>query len=388
MNVLLLSQFFSTSKGGGEYVFNILAKSLANNGHKVWVMTNRIIDEKYPNNDNIEMIFVPPELEYKGGLPTSFYENLQYIINVILKAPRIIKKQKIDIIHSNNFSPTLAGAIVSSIIGKPHITTIHDIFSLCGKDYWKKWGRQKNVSKINTFLGPFVEKLMIKLNHNAVHTVSNTSKNDLIKFGEKKPIYVIPNALEVDYKKSKENPLQFTFIGRLVFYKNLEVIIKAIAIIKEKYSKISLKIIGDGPHRKILEELVNELGLQSNIEFCGHVSSEEKIRILSESKALVFPSLCEGFGLVVLEAFSQMKPVLVANIAPLSEIVSDKINGYVVSPYDPSDWVNAIDKIINDEKNATKMGLAGRKLLEKKYNVQNMLNEILNMYNFVLGKNS
>ena len=64
-----------------------------------------------------------------------------------------------------------------------------------GKDYWKKWGKQTNVSRLNVFFAPFFEKLLIKLKLDAIHTVSDTTKDDLEKFGAKKRIYVIPNAI-------------------------------------------------------------------------------------------------------------------------------------------------------------------------------------------------
>jgi len=103
MNVLLLSQFFSVTRGGGEYVFSIIAKKLAENNHRVFVITNRISGEVYHDHKNIQIIFVPPVLEYKGGLPPGFLDNIKYTINAIRKGQEIIKEKKIDIIHSNNF---------------------------------------------------------------------------------------------------------------------------------------------------------------------------------------------------------------------------------------------------------------------------------------------
>src|SRR5690348_6938219 len=103
MNILLLTQFFSTTKGGGEYVFSVLAKSLANNDNKVWIVTNKIKNETYPSHENIKIIFVPPLLEYKGGLPPGFFDNIRYAFNAIKSSYGIIRKEKIDIIHSNNF---------------------------------------------------------------------------------------------------------------------------------------------------------------------------------------------------------------------------------------------------------------------------------------------
>ncbi len=381
MNVLLLSQFFSLTKGGGEYVFSLIAKSLAEEGHNVWVITNKIKNEEYQTHKNIKIIFVPPVLEYSGGLPTGFYQNLRYVNAAISKGRSIIKNEKIDVMHSNNFAPALAGSILSVLTRRPHITTIHDVFSLCGKQYWKLWGKQNDVSKISVFLAPFFEKLILKLTHKAIHTVSDTTKRDLIEFGAKKPIYVIPNCIEIkDVKYTKAIPFQFVYIGRLVFYKNIEVAIEAISIAKKKFPEINLVIAGDGPHRKNLERLVNDLCVQQNVKFAGYVSDQEKEKILANSQALVFPSLCEGFGIVVLEAFSQKKPVLVSNIHPLSDIVTNGITGFVLDPNDENQWAKALTDIIENPQKSQNMGDMARQELEKKFSFKNMKQGILEMY--------
>src|SRR5437899_6874528 len=110
------------------------------------------------------------------------------------------------------------------------------------------------------------------------------------------------------------------------------------------------------------------------------MSEQEKQRLLCMSQALVFPSLIEGFGLVILEAFACKKPVLVSNVRPLSDIVEDKITGFVTSPDDSGQWAKAMEQIIKDPEKAQKMGNAAREVLETKYNVQVMQNKILRMY--------
>ena len=386
MNVLLLSQFFSTTKGGGEYVFNMIANMLSKNGHNVWIITNKIEDESYDKNLNI--IFVKPTIQYKGGLPPTFSDNIRYVVNTIIASSKLLKNNNIDVIHSNNFSPAIAGSILSSLFSIPHVMTVHDIFSMCGKNYWKKWGDQTNVSKLNVILAPFFEKLMIKLKHECVHTVSNASKDDLIKFGEKKPIYTIHNTIdEIQVVHNViTNPLQFVYIGRLVFYKNLEVIIKAIGILKKIYPAIKFIIVGDGPHRKSLEELVDKLGLKYNVDFLGYVSHNKKMEIIAESNALLFPSLCEGFGLVILEAFSQGKPVLVSNLRPMSDIVTNGKNGFVLDPHDETMWVEYIVKLIEDVDKSLEMGKAGSNLLVQSFNQELMYDKILEMYNACSNK--
>ncbi|MGI0073080.1 MAG: glycosyltransferase family 4 protein [Nitrosotalea sp.] len=382
MNVLLLSQLFSR-KGGGEYVFSLIAKNLAENNHRVWVITNKIIGEKYPIDERIKIVFVRPDLKYEGGLPPSALVHLRYVINAVIEGLKIIKKEKIDVIHSNNFAPALAGSILSSFTSKPHVITIHDVLSLCGKNYWKIWGDQIYMSKFSSFLPPLLDRLMVKLRCSCIHAVSETTRDDLIQLGAKKPIHVIHNSIDIpqsSIQETKTNPLQFIYVGRLLFSKNLEVAIRGISIAKEKEPNIKLLVVGDGPHKKILQSLTNKLGLESNIEFKGQVSEDEKIRLVEGSTALVFPSLCEGFGLVILEAFSQNKPVMVSDVRPSSDIVSHEVNGYVLNPYDGTVWADCFLKIIKNPNESIKLGKNGNNLLKEKYNQDLMYKKILSMY--------
>jgi glycosyltransferase involved in cell wall biosynthesis len=383
MNILLLSQFFSTTRGGGEYVFSLVAKKIAENNNKVYVITNKIEGETYQDYRNIKVVFVLPVLQYKGGLPPGFSDNIRYSINAIRAGLKIIKNEKIDIIHSNNFAPALAGSILSTLTGRPHITTVHDIFSLCGKNYWKEWGRQSDVSGLNVWLAPFFEKLMIKLRYDCIHTVSEATKEDLLKFGAKKPIHVIHNAIEpTQVSNATPNPLQFVYVGRLVFYKNLEVAIKAVDIARKTEPGIKFVIVGNGPHRKTLEEMVRKIGLEKNIEFKGYVTAEEKSKIIAESSALVFPSLCEGFGLVILEAYEQKKPVLVSNTKPMSDIVSDGTTGHVLDPHDEKAWADALLEIIKNPDQAKVMGQNGYQSLTT-YSQESMYQKVIEMYDKV-----
>jgi len=163
VKVLLLSQFFSTTRGGGEHLFHVISEQLAKHDNQVWIITNRIKDEIYENVPNINIEFVPPELKYEGGLPPKFSDNFRFLTSSVNRGLKLIKRENIDLIHSNNFTPALAGGILSFLTSKPHITSVWDIFSLCGKNYWSEWTNQMNVSKINGLIGPIFEKLILRV---------------------------------------------------------------------------------------------------------------------------------------------------------------------------------------------------------------------------------
>jgi len=387
VNILLLSQFFSTTKGGGEYVFKTIAKVMVQNGHKVWVITNNVNGEKYEESENLKIITVNPTIEYRGGLPPTFTDNIRYTINAFQKGRNIIKNQNIDVIHSNNFSPALAGSLISYFTKKPHITTIHDIFSIYDKEFWKKWAGQSNVSHTNARLVPFFERLMMRFRFDCIHTVSDATKKDIQKIGTKKPIHIIPNCIQ-DEKQVITEPKknQFLYLGRLVFYKNVKVILQAFKTVAKEFPDAVLVIAGDGPHKESLQKLANELDINNNIIFAGYVTPQQKVKLLAESNALLFPSTIEGFGLVMLESFQQNRPVIVSDIPPMSDIIENNKTGLVIDPYDEKRWAEKIIQLINNPSISDEMGKAGNQVLKAEYNEELFYERLLKMYNYVLTK--
>ena len=256
---------------------------------------------------------------------------------------------------------------------------IHDIFSTYDKDFWKKWSRQSGVSHTNARLVPFFERLMMRFRFDCIHTVSEATKNDITLLGAKKPIHVIPNCIDEEPVKAETKNKQFVYLGRLIFYKNIEVIIRAWDIVVKKHPDANLIIAGDGPHKAELQKIA--INLKDNITFAGYVTSTEKSNLLAESNALLFPSLIEGFGLVILEAFAQKRPVLASNIPPMSDIIEDSKTGMLIDPHDEIRWADAIISLINSPDDSKSMGDAGYQELQKKYSQKIFYEKLINMYN-------
>ena len=185
MNILLLTRYFSKEVGGGYYLFSIIAELLAKNGHKVWVITNEVKGIENPKHDNIKIIFSSSQ-SINEIQHWSQKNKIRYFLLAIRKGLDIVKKEKIDVIHSNAIYPIFAGSIISALTSTPHIKTIHDLHSLKRKNSSSEGGLRK-----------VLEKIMVKCVSSAIHTVSDASRDDLIKFGAKKPIYVIPIGIHI-----------------------------------------------------------------------------------------------------------------------------------------------------------------------------------------------
>jgi len=229
--------------------------------------------------------------------------------------------------------------------------------------------------------------MIIKLSHNLIHTVSDASRDDLIKLGAKKPIKVIHNAIKnKEVTDFKINPYQLIFIGRLIFYKNVKTIIRALTIVKQLYPEVRFIVLGDGPDKSNLMKITKDLRLEDNITFEGFVHQNKKDELISSSLATVFPSTCEGFGLVILESFQFRKPVLVSDLRPMNEIVSHERDGIVIPAYDEKKWAEAMIRLMKNPETAKHMGEEGKKKLQSNFNYGSMLDKVESMYQEVISK--
>jgi len=229
---------------------------------------------------------------------------------------------------------------------------------------------------------------MMKFRFNCIHTVSNATKNDIQKIGTTKPIHIIPNCIQDEQSVSVElKSNQFVYLGRLVFYKNVEVILRAWSIIIKEVQDAKLIIAGDGPHKSALQELVKKLDIKDSVIFTGYVTPDQKKKLLCESNALLFPSMIEGFGLVMLESWQQNRPVLASNIPPMSDIIQHEKTGLVIDTHDEKKWAEKIIQLIKNPNISDEMGKAGNRVLKIKYNQELFYENLIKMYSDVLSKN-
>jgi glycosyltransferase involved in cell wall biosynthesis len=123
------------------------------------------------------------------------------------------------------------------------------------------------------------------------------------------------------------------FVGRLSTEKGLEVLVEA----WQSLPNMPLKIVGDGPLRSMLEQVIQKSGL-NHIELLGARTHDDVLALMEQARFLVVPSTCyEGMPMALLEAFSQRLPVLVSKLGSMAEIVRHNENGIHFTANDASD---------------------------------------------------
>lgn len=165
----------------------------------------------------------------------------------------------------------------------------------------------------------------------------------------------------------KPNILCVTRLAAHDHGKNVDKLLQAFVLLKEKQSDATLTIIGDGVLRPEMEKLSQKLGIAESVEFAGRVSDDALATAYAEAKVFCLPSEKEGFGIVYLEAWLRELPVICGDEDAAHEIVSDGVDGYVIDPSNPEIISDRIAVLLSETETAQRMGAAGRRKVETQY---------------------
>ena len=201
------------------------------------------------------------------------------------------------------------------------------------------------------FMSEFLVRLVYKKTPFAV--VSNSTRDELLSWGIKSKIDLLPNAVDLARYRvladEKSKTPVIGYLGRIKKYKSVDHLIKAMPLILERIPSATLKIIGDGDALPELQELATSLGVQPHIEFTGHVSHEEKVRLINESWLVVNPSSKEGWGLTVIESNACGVPVVAADSPGLRDSVIHGETGTLYDYGNINHLANAVVELLQDE---------------------------------------
>jgi glycosyltransferase involved in cell wall biosynthesis len=155
-------------------------------------------------------------------------------------------------------------------------------------------------------------------------------------------------------------------------WKGLDILIRAMALLKEQGQTRRLVLAGDGPLRSKLEELTAALGLGKQIEFIGFQSRSSVARLLNDCTLFVLPSRYESFGIAIVEALACGKPVVATAVDGIPEIIEHDRNGILVEPGDAPALAAAIQRVLGDAELRERLGRSGRLRVEDRFQWQLM----------------
>ena len=182
--------------------------------------------------------------------------------------------------------------------------------------------------------------------------------------------------LKNSYKIRKK--YNFIYVGRLSPEKNVKLLIEAFYEINKFENVIDwgLIIVGDGPQKEELMNLVNKLGLKDFIYFVGGKNWKEVIDFYALSDVFILPSISEPWGLVVNEAMICGLPVIVSKrCGSYWDLVKEGVNGFGFDPFNQKELVEIMLKFIKGDVDIRKMGEESKKII-KDYTPENAANQM------------
>lgn len=169
------------------------------------------------------------------------------------------------------------------------------------------------------------------------------------------PITVDPDELvpmeEIAGKYGVEEKQYYYTVSQLIPHKNLRTLIEVMRLIKEQGNELPHRLLisgVNGESRTALERQISEKGLQQEVTLTGFVENAERNALYKFSRAFLFPSIFEGFGMPAIEAMLFGTVVITTDRTCIPEVTQGKAN-YVTDPYDAQEWIrvmeNPVDRI-------------------------------------------
>jgi len=173
------------------------------------------------------------------------------------------------------------------------------------------------------------------------------------------------------------------FVGRLIYYKGVEFLVKATKDVKGQ-----LILIGDGPLENDLKKLAVNLGIADRVHFIGKVVDDDLPAYYHACDVFVLPSVArsEAFGLVQLEAHACGKPVVSTDLptgVPYANL--DGVTGITVAPGSSEALSKAINKLLYDENLRNEYGANGKKRVSEEFTKELMAKRVLEIYNELIA---
>lgn len=311
-----------------------------------------------------------------------------YGITEQTKMPKLLKRYNLDLVHFPHFN-------IPVFYRGRFVVTIHDLIHLDFKMV-RASTRGRMVYDVKHQVHKWVISQALKRSEKVI-TPSEFVKNEILKKWTIKgsKVVVTPESVEESFirlfgsilpgkikkvlDKFNIRPPYVFYIGAAHPHKNVEGLIRAFLDLRKKYQYLTLVLSGEDNYfwQRIKKEYSSK-----DIIFTGYVSDEESAALLKSASCYVQPSLSEGFGLPLLEAFAAGVPVVSSDFGSLPEVGGDA--ALYFNPRDTKDMVDKISTVLNNSKLSHELVNEGKGRL-KEFSWKKMAQQTYRVYSESLG---
>lgn len=369
MRVLQLGKFYPPAKGGMETILALICERTAQHVQNRVLVSNSRPSTVEERHGSVEVLRVAA-LTRIGA------------VAVCPRMPFLLAREEADIIVLHEPNPM---ALLAYFLARPSGRLIVWFHSDVIRPSWR----------YRLFYRPFLRFALSRAVRIVVSSPAlGASAPELQDFQPK--CTVIPFGIEAqnpdasdailtraaEIRREANRPIVL-FVGRLVPYKGVDVLLEALAGL----DAVGM-IVGDGPVRAELEAQARTLAISGRVRFSGPVADDELAALYRACDVFVLPSVTrqEAFGVVQLEAMAAGKPVVSTDLGTgVGWVNRDGETGYVVPPRDPAALGEAVRRLLGDADLRKSMGDAAAKRVHAAFTVERMIDDTLALYRDVMA---
>jgi glycosyltransferase involved in cell wall biosynthesis len=311
-------------------------------------------------------------------------------VAALLKLFHIIRSGRYHIVHTHSSKAGVLGRIAAKLAHTPVI--VHTIHGLAFHEY-QPWIINRLWRAVKKVCAPMTDHFL---------SVSSIISQKVIDAGIAPPekITTVYSGMELDwFLHSKADPgavrREFGLpvnapvvgkIARLFPLKGHEQLFEAAPEVVRRHPSVRIFLVGDGILYDSLREQARRHGISDNIVFAGLTARERIPEVLSAMDVLVHTSLREGLARVLPQALAMGKPCVSSDLDGAPEVVVHGRTGFLVKPGDAAGLADAISRLISDPQLRSRMGEAGRRLVDPAFRAETMVDKTAAIYGMLLQK--
>ena len=348
--------------GGAQKIVLDLMRELGSNGILITGKGGKLYEDA--TNEFGEKHITLPFLKREIN-PIYDFICLFKLRNILIK---LYKKYDRIILHTHGSKAGVIGRIVSGSL--PFVSSVHVIHGFAINPY---------ISPLKRFIYLNAERLSSCFG-DVIVTVARVHIKKSIEWGMSKKVkyFNISNYVRAGNFKIKRKNRNLVKIGTVANFKpqkNPLMWAKVALKITSKFNNVEFLYIGDGPLRKIAEDLIKENKRIKILGWNNNVSG-----FLSDMDIFFLPSRWEGFPLSVLEAMASGLPVVASRVDGTPEAVLDLETGYLLETNDLDGYIKSLEELILDKKKRESMGKCGRRRVEDYFSYERMIEKVFDVY--------
>lgn len=408
--VMLAPEFLPVWGGVGTYTVELvrhLPKDIEI--HIITPLREGFGKEKVSSDRNFSNYFKSNvHVHFASTAKDTFFYNAQFQYACLKKVPKLIKEEKIDLIHSHTAQmPDLL--LMLRKLRIPTVTTVHttvEVQRLGTKASRIRFSNLEKSEKATYIMYPFLrlaEDAYFKLNRFYVspsHWMENWLRKNHNINGN---LVVIPNSVDLDdYNFHRNRPIDtplipqefvnkkiILFVGRLLALKGVDTIIEAIPAVLERFGKNNILFVfaGPGEPSRYLSK-IKEKKISASCLFTGSLPRDKISMLMKAAEIVVAPSLVENAPYTILESMACGVPVVATNVGGVSEIIEDGYNGKLVEMNSPKMVAETLINLLEDTSLKSSMGQHAFETIKQKFSWDVNLKKYCQVYANIVNKNS